>query len=307
MHRTTLATATAVVAPLLLVGCLGRPNPRIAGIIRDAADANDADTDISFSYDDQGRVEEVERVEGDEKRTWTFTWEGATLSSVVVETEIGGTRAETETTLEYDNGRLVEATSESGNDRQKSSFEYDDQGRLVEAVSDSGDVESTTTLAYDDDGPLERFENESVIGGGKVTSSIELTRKNGQLSSINLARESGDQEFELEYDEETGQLAEMVFDTTADLNGTRTVVTGTIAYSYDDEGRVETMEQTASVDSVEADVATIDLKYDDGEASSLDMAPNEVFLFGVLFDLKGGSHGTLHNTTTVPRLAFPSW
>jgi hypothetical protein len=306
MKRFTLVSV--VFAAAMLTGCLARPNPRVSKVVKDSADEDSPDEELTFSYDGNGRIEEVEKTEGDDVRTWSLTWDGAQLVKVVVEDNDGATLTESTFELTYEGGKLVSSENEREDEKADSTFSYDDSGRLAKIEVSGGDEESTTDFDYGDDGQLASMATDNTRENVTTTGKLEFERSDGVLESFTLDQEGNDpQKFELTFDDEVKRLTQIFFETESVVAGEPAVVEGFIDFAYDDEGRVEKAEQTAKVGDIEVDVSTTEVEYDDGDASSLDMTANQVLLFGFFFDMKGTHYGTFDNTTTVPRLALPSW
>jgi hypothetical protein len=295
-----------VVAAAMMTGCLARPNPRVSTIVKQPANDDDDTEQLSFRYDAEGRIEEVEKHEGAALRTWELTWNEGVLARVVISDDDGATRAQVTHALSYESGRLVSTHAETDDESSDGVFSYDEQGRFAKSQVTSDDEESVAIISYGDDGQIRSMTNESTAAGVTTASTIHVGRSDGVLSSLTIDGEGAEpHEFALSFDEETKQLDQIAFDSEATFAGAP--VRGVVAFHYDDEGRVESTEHTADLGDIQADVATTEVEYEDGDASSLDMSANQVMLFGFFFDMKGTHYGTFDNTTTVPRLAFTSW
>jgi YD repeat-containing protein len=256
----------------------------VSTIVKEPAN-DDGDSEVlTFAYDDAGRVEEVRKVEGDVTRTWTLGWDEGVLATVVIERDDGGAVEEVARTFSYESARLVRVQSDD--EASEATFAYDEQGRLVEQ---SGAV--TTTLAYDERGRIESMRSDA--------RAVELVHGEEQLERLTVSEEGEEpQAFEFSFDDDGNQLERISL--VAD-------VAGFVDFSYDDEGRVQRAVHTAAFGDITADVAVTNVEYEDGDASALDASANQVVLFGMFFDMKGGSHVTFDNATMVPRLAFSSW
>lgn len=283
--------------------CTARPNPRVSSIVREPANDDDPRRTLRFRYDGDGRVDEVVRSEGDATRTWALAWDGGRLVKATV-TSGDDVVVETEHVIEYDQGRVlrVRATSTSDDEMQVSTFSYDEKGRFVKSVLDGATEDVTATIEYDRDGLITSMKSErSNDGDVTSTSTIEVQREDGVMAAMRLHADNDDPvSIATEFDDDTRQLTHLAFASDDDI-------TSHMDYFYDGDGRIKAMEQTAALGDLTVAVATTDIEYEDGDAASLDLWANEVFLMGLFFDFRGGHWGTFDNTTTVPRLAFPSW
>lgn len=294
MKRFTVVSM--IVAAAMLTGCLGRPNPRVSKIVKQSANDDDAAEVLAFSYDDDGRIDEVVKTEGDDVRTWNLSWSDGLLTKVVVvESDDGDARSEVTHDLAYESGRLASVHAESDDGASDGVFSYD-SGRFVQSEVTGANGVALVSVTYGDDGQIESI----VKKDEDRQTSIAVERDEGVLSAFTIVGEGSEPtKLELAFDEDTKQLDEIVF--------VESQVRSVVAFSYDDEGRVESTEQTIDMGAIQGDVATTDVEYEDGDARSLDVSADQVFLFGFFFDMKGGHWGTFDNATTVPRLAFPSW
>jgi YD repeat-containing protein len=231
------------------------------------------------------------------------------LTRVVVKEEANGRLTETESELTWEDGRLVTVKRDTDGNESDSSYAYDDQGRLSTIETDGEDRDSTTTIVYDDANRITALEAETESDAGLTKTAIELDRSDEQINTLTLTQEGDDLlSLDILYDEETKRVDSTEADVETVINGEPKVVTGRGVYSYLDSGLVSLIENSAEVDNIEVDVSTIEVEYEDGDASSLDVTPGKVFFgIGFLFDMKGFPHSTLDNTTGVPRTAFDSW
>lgn len=296
MKRFTVA-ASWLVAATMLTGCLGRPNPRVSQIVKQPANDDDDDEVLAFTYDADGRIERVVKSEGDDVRTWTLAWSDGLLTNVAIEEGDGEVVHE----LAYESGKLVSVHSQGDSDgASEGVFTYEgDRFVKSEVTSENGAVK-TMSVAYGDDGQIESMQRDDV--------RIAIESSDGLLSSLTIDDgEEAPTTFELSFDDDTKQLDEIVYARETELGGTDATVRSVVAFDYDDEGRVASTTEIIDMGDIQADVATTAVEYEDGDARSLDVSADQVFLFGFFFDMKGGHWGTFDNTTTVPRLAFPSW
>ncbi len=114
-------------------------NGRLSNVVRQSPVST---TTTTYIYDDQGRVIEIDNGDSGYSQTYSYDASGNMVNCNGV-------------TCEYENGKLVHASSNAGTDFPSDTYYgYDSAGRWTSVQSTSMLFPHTDTWAYDDDGHL---------------------------------------------------------------------------------------------------------------------------------------------------------
>lgn len=281
-HPRTLLLAAAALAVVATTACGGRSTAQLAKYIIE--NGND-ETEYSISYDDGGKLTELEVQDSDGDITDKMIFEYGEDNNVREVTWENGSGDDYKSfDFEWsDEGRLVLVEQNGADDVTELS--YDDSGRIseIERNSEGGFFEgkATTEYAYGDDGNLAKWEVTNVveIGAQDVESNTEYTltyNDMGLLEEIEVDATDlfgGTDRSNAEYTyDENGKLIEAEDQFNRDLEVT-----------YNDAGRVDQIEFTD-------DNVDYAFEYTDADSSTQYHEPIGI-PFSELFDLEGTSLG----------------
>jgi hypothetical protein len=306
--RLALPMFALAASTLLTAGCFGRANPRVKEITQTRGDSTRT---TSFSYDDSGRVVEVEQVEVDREfqETIELEWEGALLVKLTRIFDSAGNRSEEVTELTYEGDRLVEATADDGFAIEEISLSYDDGGRIEEvdarSTFEGGSSRSTRSFEYLG-GALVAFSSSFRFNIGDTVSEsedeIEIEHKDGRPVVMTLT--AGDNVITLEASYADGALDSFDVEQRGKTNtGEPFTINGSAVYEYDSAGRLDNavFENDGSPEEL-----VIEIDYEDGDASGLDVTSFDALFFG-LWDMKGAGYGAHDPKTQAARFLGASW
>lgn len=318
-------SAFAVVASttFFAVGC-GRANPRIDSVTRTVGE--NVPTLSTLSYDQQGHIANVRRVEGVEEEApddfTDYTWVEGKLTTLDRTIERADFVQQTITTIEYDGELLVSSSSVTQLVRPDEdprpvneeviTMDYDD--RLFEGFTRTFEDESrnkaTTVLEliYDVAGLVEVRETSSFVNNGapdvdiaRVTTIEYTTGKPSKLTVIeNDGRPTTN---DVVYKGGALEVINVAIPTLDEFNNEQ-IAEGKSNYRFDSDDRLIAVD----IESDLAETVTLEIEYADGddEANDIDLMPAGAVALP-LWDLRGKAYDEVDARTQVPRFVGATW
>jgi YD repeat-containing protein len=282
--------AVALGVGLVAAGCgYFRSNPQLTSVVDDARGTT------SLSYDDSRRVQNVD--DGLNARAFAFS-AGHVSAMTTTSDKPGATTEPVETDFTFTGGQLTASSADFGHGQILNvAVTYDGNGRI-----------STVTTANTQDGQAVTTSSVALAYGGDGLSIIKSTADDGTETDVAVAYDKNGNVASLTAADANGQTSST---TTAAYKANRlttltTTPTGgqakTTTFAYDKQGRIT----NATTKTAGASDSVISLVYVDGEATEIDVTPNDLFP-AALWDLGGGSHNAFDAHTQVPRFAGASW
>lgn len=308
-RRIASLAASCALTPLLGVaaGCPS-PTPRLAAITED----REAGGEIAwaFGYDDKGFLRDLVKRDDDTtvvtEETWDFEHEdqgfnGNPLVRVNYTTDVEGD-ADSDVTFRRGDGNRIEGCSDSARDAE-TTFTIEG-GVPTKSVFKTDDTTSTTTFRTSELGDLIALDGETETADGTTKQTIAVDYDDDEnIGAFDFDVDGEDvADIAFAYDDER-RVTQITF--AVQQAGQTTTLRSEL--SYDEDGRLASIERTGNIDDGDTfDISSVDLEYEEGEASGVSAVPTSIFVVSQLFDLGGRSHETI-DISDLETFCIPAW